>query len=71
MEPTTDTINRPIRNPDLDSYAANVATHRFGYTGGPDDGDVRCDDCDCRPSHAAAGYPCGADVPREVITVAR
>ena len=45
--------------------AANFDTHRFIWSGPPEDaGDVRCDACDCRPSHQSAKYPCGADVPR-------
>lgn len=39
----------------------NRETHRFTA----DDGDVRCDYCDSRPSYEAANYPCGAVVPRE------
>lgn len=57
---------RPIRfTGTAEEAAANFATHNFFSTGYGDDGDYRCGDCDSRPSHAAARYPCGADVPRE------
>ena len=46
---------------------ANRASHLFIYTGTDEDMDVRCTGCDCRPSHVAASYPCGAHVPRVVV----
>lgn len=51
---------RPIRFAGTaDEAIANRATHAFG---GIDD---RCYDCDAKPSHAAASYPCGVEPPRE------
>jgi hypothetical protein len=44
---------------------ANRATHVFDSS----DPDTRCPFCDCRPSHKAASYPCGATVPRELVSV--
>lgn len=65
-------VHAPVRFAGSDEERrANQATHRYYYSGGPDDADVRCDNCDCRPSHAAASYPCGVSVPRETITVER
>jgi hypothetical protein len=43
---------------------ANRDSHTYIFTGGPDDADVRCTNCDCRPSYVSAGWPCGAEVPR-------
>lgn len=55
---------RPVRFTGTPAQAAaNLGTHRFDW----DDPDARCWNCDCRPSHAAASYPCGAEVPREVF----
>lgn len=33
------------------------------------DGEMRCMNCDCRPSHAAAEYACGTEPPRETRVV--
>ena len=64
------TYNMPAPFPGTpEEAAANRDTHLFVYDGTPDDADVRCWNCDCRPSHVAASYPCGANVPR--ITVER
>lgn len=57
-------VSVPVRFPGTaEEAAANYATHYF--SGEP--GDERCFDCDCRPSHEAASYPCGAHVPREYV----
>lgn len=54
-------INEPVPFPGTaDEAEANRATHRWDWC----DPDTRCWDCDSRPSHQAANYPCGADVPR-------
>lgn len=45
----------------------NRETHAFTYSGF-DDGDVRCDRCDCRPSYVAASYPCGEEPPQQEVT---
>ena len=39
----------------------NLATHYFTHMG---DYEYRCSDCDCKPWHAAASYPCGTEPPR-------
>lgn len=41
---------------------ANFKTHNF--TWGSDEYDARCSECDCKPAHAAAHYPCGNEPPR-------
>ncbi len=62
-------INRPVPFPGSDEKAdANFLSHAFHYTGSPEDADIRCDSCDCRPSHVAASYPCGEEPPREEVT---
>jgi hypothetical protein len=48
---------------------ANYATHAFvTYTWGEDDAETRCMNCDARPSHVAADYPCGTEPPRKVVS---
>lgn len=42
----------------------NLETHRFDWS----DPDTRCWDCDCRPSHEAARYPCGEEPPRIIVS---
>ena len=42
----------------------NRRTHHFVICYG---GEVRCSQCDCRPSHEAANYPCGVIPPRIII----
>lgn len=47
--------------------AANRRTHHWMQ---PDREEVpECDECGSKSWHAAANYPCGADVPREVIEI--
>lgn len=61
-------INRPVPFPGSpEMREVNRATHLFHYTGSPEDGDVRCDRCDCRPSHVAASYRCGEEPPQEEV----
>jgi hypothetical protein len=44
---------------------ANFRSHHFAWSNDPDEaGDARCYDCDCRPSHVSANYPCGVEPPR-------
>lgn len=58
------TIDRPIRFAGTQAEAdANFNTHYFDSEYG------RCYDCDSRPTHAAAEYPCGTEPPREIVTV--
>lgn len=65
---STMTIDRPVRFSGSDEQAAaNRLTHSFDYS----DGDTRCMFCDCRPSHAAASYPCGEQPPREIVEIER
>ena len=58
---------RPIKfEGTKEQLAANRATHRFWHDG---DFEYRCCDCDCKPWHAAASYPCGkTDIPWEKVT---
>jgi hypothetical protein len=59
-------INRPVRFTGSDEEAAaNFRTH---YWAG-NDPDARCGECDCKPWHAAARYPCGVEPPRETVEV--
>lgn len=62
-------INRPVAFEGTEEEReANFATHLFFYSMDPNEaGDTRCGNCDCRPSHVAASYPCGTTVPREVV----
>ena len=64
------TINRPIAFAGSEAEKrANRASHNFAtFQYSEDDAETRCYDCDSRPSHYAADYPCGASVPRETIT---
>lgn len=60
------TIDRPIRFPGTDAEIdANIATHNFWTH----EGGTRCVICDCRPWGVSATWPCGAEVPRETVTV--
>ena len=54
---------RPQPNPDR--VEAREARHTHSFTGI----DGRCMDCDARPTHVAAEYPCGTKVPRYVHVV--
>lgn len=59
-------INQPVPFSGTNEEAeANFLTHQFGYDG--DDFDARCMSCDAKVWHKAASYPCGTDVPRQVI----
>jgi hypothetical protein len=58
-------ISLPIEFPGTDEQRrANRNSHNFQCVGDPDDGEVRCASCDCRPSYVSASWPCGAEVPR-------
>jgi hypothetical protein len=60
------TINRPI--PFSGSEAekrANYASHMFITW----DEETHCSNCDCKPWHKAAYYPCGTNPPRETVEV--
>lgn len=59
-------INRPVRFAgDDEQRRLNRGTHAFVFFGDPDDADINCLACDCKPWHAAADYPCGEEPPRE------
>jgi hypothetical protein len=61
-------LNRPVAfGGTAEQAAANRETHCFDWS----DPDCRCWNCDCRPSHAAASYPCGQEPPREDVVVTR
>jgi len=65
------TVTRPVEFSGTEiEKRANRSTHRFlteQYS--EDDFETRCTECDCKPWHQTANYPCGANVPRETITV--
>lgn len=62
----TYTMNVPVPFPGTyDEAAANFDGHWFAGEDG------RCMDCDARVTHEAANYPCGANVPRMDVIVAR
>ena len=64
-------VSRPIRFQGTpEQKLANRQTHRFHTEQfDEDDFETRCTECDCKPWHAAADYPCGTEPPREVIEV--
>ncbi len=63
-------VNRPIPfDGTPEQKAANYRSHAWHTCGDPEDGDVHCADCDAKPWHKAASYPCGVDVPRETVEV--
>jgi len=56
------TIDRPKRFPGGETEReANRATHHWH--------DGWCDRCGCRDRQVHAEWPCGADVPREILTI--
>jgi hypothetical protein len=58
--------SRPVPFPGTDEQRRlNRATHSFVFEGSPEDGDMRCLGCDCKPGYVSADYPCGEEVPRE------
>lgn len=64
-------VNRPVRFQGSEQERErNLASHHFvTYQWSEDDVETRCADCDCRPSHVAATYPCGTEPPREEVEV--
>ena len=59
-------VNRPVDFDGTDEEKReNFLTHHFVNW----DDEYRCSDCDCKPWHVAAKYPCGYDVPRETVTI--
>jgi hypothetical protein len=52
-----------------DEALANLNTHHFiACCDGEEFLDERCMDCDCKPWHVSAKYPCGTRVPRAELT---
>jgi len=43
---------------------ANYESHRFSQVS---EDEVVCIDCDVKPWHLCADWPCGFDVPREIV----
>ena len=61
------TIDRPVPFPGTkEERDANFRSHRWWPIS---DDEILCAECDSKPWHAAAFYPCGAWVPRETATV--
>lgn len=61
-------IDRPIPfKGSQEERIANRQTHYWGLISFADIDEVRCLDCDCKPWHVAADYPCGEEPPREVV----
>jgi hypothetical protein len=68
LQPVGQLSSRPIRFQGSEQERRdNRRTHSWDMS----DPDTRCFSCDCRPSYAAADYPCGADVPRETVVIPR
>ena len=58
--------DRPVRFTGSPAQAAaNRNSHRWVQPA-PDE-TYQCMDCDAKTWHAAADYPCGTEVPREVV----
>lgn len=58
-------IDAPVEFPGTpEERRDNYNSHAWVYQGDPDDGDVRCGDCDCNSWGISSGWPCGADIPR-------
>lgn len=61
------TVHRPVAFPGTDAEReANHRTHLWTYYD-----EARCSNCDAKPWHVAADYPCGQEPPRETVQVAR
>lgn len=59
---TTHRMNVPVPfKGTKEEVIANFKSHNFIYV---DEYDARCSECDCKPSHQAAHYPCGNEPPR-------
>jgi hypothetical protein len=59
--------NKPITFEGTDEQAEiNRRTHNFITF---DSLNYNCADCDCKPYHAAAKYPCGQEPERETISI--
>lgn len=59
-------VNRPVAFPGTREQAdRNHATHDWCTW----DDDTRCVNCDSKPWHVAADYPCGEEPPRETVNL--
>lgn len=66
----TDTIREDAPfDGDDEARDLNRRSHDFYSPPGDDAGDARCGRCDCRPSHVAASWPCGAVIPQQFRVV--
>lgn len=64
-DPSVPMINVPVPFPGTpEERRANLDSHNWSTLNGED---YNCLDCDCKPGHVSAGYPCGADVPRHDV----
>lgn len=60
------TINEPVPFEGTEEQkSANFKTHHFVDCCG--DYEYRCSQCDCKPWHKAASYPCGVEPPRRTV----
>lgn len=48
----------PTREQSIAARRNAFATHRFRYDGDPEDGNVMCMDCGCKPGHRVADQTC-------------
>lgn len=68
QDPIVHVVNIPKPfDGDVTEKMANHNSHNFLWD---DEGDTRCMNCDARPSHEAANYPCGA-VPERIFRIHR
>lgn len=58
------TFTRPVPFAGTDAQLLrNRRSHQFGGIDG------RCWECDVKPWHESANYPCGAQIPRETVEI--
>lgn len=61
-------MNVPVPFPGTaEERQANRNTHYFVMSGDPEAPEIVCINCDTKPGHEAANYPCGEDPPRMEI----
>jgi len=60
-------VDRPIRFAGTpEERLANYDSHNWGSFDGEN---FACGRCDVKPHYESANYPCGAEVPREVVEI--
>ena len=60
------TLNRPVPFAGTEDEARkNFVSHNWRNVG---DGEVVCIDCEHKPWHVGASYPCGTEAPRGNVT---